>query len=200
MRHRIGVGRLADHFRQRSSRGNRGWIRQGTFFADGRGSTAGHEFVGIEIERKYTLFTANRLAKRQLGNVRVGCGDARLMFGRLPESSVQAVHIFFPDPWWKNRHRKRRLFTAEFVEACVRILKPGGNFNVVSDVAEYFAVITQLLGQHQRLQPLPPPSSYQPRHDLDFLTNFERKYRQEGRPIYRGFHVKANSYQAHGGI
>lgn len=139
-------------------------------------------FLGIEIERKYTLYTANRLAKRSLHNVRVCCGDARLILDRLvPASSVQAMHVFFPDPWWKNKHRKRRLFTEAFAAACVRVLRPEGALNLVSDVAEYFAEITQLLGRQEALRMLPPPAP----NEVDYLTNFERKYRLEGRPIHR---------------
>jgi tRNA (guanine-N7-)-methyltransferase len=166
---------------------------KGLFLLNSGATRSDTNFLGIEIEKKYTLYTANRIAKRQLGNVRVCCGDARVIFEqRVPESSVQALHIFFPDPWWKTKHRKRRLFTAGFAQACVRALKPGGGLNVVSDVAEYFAEITELLGRQERLQTLPPPSPSEPRHDLDFLTNFERKYRQEGRPIHRACWVKTS--------
>src|SRR5205807_7068201 len=64
-------------------------------------------FAGIEIERKYQLFTATRLAVRKLGNVRVACADARLALrDHVPGASVQAVHVYFPDPWWKKRHHK----------------------------------------------------------------------------------------------
>src|SRR5947207_14630946 len=72
-------------------------------------------FLGIEIERKYQLFTATRLAKRQLSNIKVVCGDARVFLrDAVPTAALQALHVYFPDPWWKNRHKKRRVFTAEF--------------------------------------------------------------------------------------
>jgi tRNA (guanine-N7-)-methyltransferase len=143
-------------------------------------------FLGIEIERKYHLFTANRLAKRGLSNVRVVCADARTWLrDRLPAGSVQAVHVYFPDPWWKKRHQKRRLFTAEFAAQCERVLRPGGHLHLASDVEEYFGIILGLVGQRPGLERLPPPDVKQPEHDLDYLTNFERKYRQEGRPIFR---------------
>jgi tRNA (guanine-N7-)-methyltransferase len=167
---------------------------KGLFLLTAGSQRPGTNFLGIEIERKYTLYTANRLAKRQLANVRVCSGDARQIFERfVPESSVQGLHIFFPDPWWKNRHRKRRLFTDAFAQSCVRCLKVGGTLHIVSDVALYFAEITELLGRQERLQPVPPPSPAEPRHEFDFLTNFERKYRQEGRPIHRGSYSKSAS-------
>ncbi len=142
-------------------------------------------FLGLEIERKYQLFTASRVAKRQLANVRLACADARsFMRDLVPSGSVQALHVFFPDPWWKQRHRKRRLFTPEFVEQCARVLLPGGVLDVVSDVAEYFGDIVALLNRHPRFQAwLPPPQPED--HNTDCLTNFERKYRLEGRPIHR---------------
>ena len=151
--------------------------------------------LGIEIERKYTLFTATRIAKRGLKNVRLACADAKMFFrDRIPAGSLQAVHVFFPDPWWKKRHEKRRLFTAEFVTLCARVLRPGGRLHVVTDVAEYFGIMKELLATEPRLRELPPPEPSEPRHDMDYLTNFERKYRKEGRPIYRVAYELANSH------
>ena len=148
-------------------------------------------FLGIEIERKYALFTANRLAKRGLRNVRLACADARTFLrDRLPAGSVAAVHVYFPDPWWKNRHRKRRLFTEEFAAQCARVLRPGGRLHLASDVEEYFVLITGLVEDLSAFERLPPPEAKQPEHDLDYLTNFERKYRKEGRPIHRASYRK----------
>ena len=103
--------------------------------------------------------------------------------------SCQAVHVYFPDPWWKNRHLKRRVFTAEFARECERILRSGGRLQVVTDVAEYFTVMTSLVAQ-TGLRPLPLPVAKTPRHDLDYLTNFERKFAKQGRLIYRGLYEK----------
>jgi tRNA (guanine-N7-)-methyltransferase len=143
-------------------------------------------YLGIEIERKYALYTATRLAKRNLDNVRVACADARTFLpGSLADGCLQAVHVYFPDPWWKNRHRKRRLFTEEIARQCQRVLRPGGQLHVVSDVQEYFEIITSLVDGLPQLERQPTPDVRDPEHDFDYLTNFDRKYRQEGRPIYR---------------
>jgi tRNA (guanine-N7-)-methyltransferase len=98
---------------------------------------------------------------------------------------VDVVHVFFPDPWWKNRHKKRMLFTEDFANAVVRVLKPSGHLHFVTDVADYFAMVTAMLSGMPTFRPLPPPQENTPLHDLDYLTNFERKFRKEGRPIYR---------------
>jgi tRNA (guanine-N7-)-methyltransferase len=141
-------------------------------------------FVGVEIVRKYQLFTATRIAKRGLANVRLACADARLFLRAVEPASVHVLHVYFPDPWWKTRHHKRRLFTAEFVQEAVRVLRPGGVFSIATDVGDYFAVMKELLAATP-LEAQPPPEPGTPAHDLDYLTNFERKARKKGEAVYR---------------
>lgn len=167
---------------------------KGLFLLTASQSCPAVNFLGIEIMRKYQLYAATRLAKRGLSHVRLVLADARLFLrDHVAEQSLQAIHAYFPDPWWKKRHLKRRLFTPEFAVECERVLRNGGRLNVVTDVEDYFHVITELLTQHTRLQPLPPPDPKQPEHDLDYLTNYERKFRKEGRPIYRGTYERLSS-------
>lgn len=143
-------------------------------------------YAGIEIVRKYQLFAATRLAKARLSNVRVACADARVVLqDRVPPGSVQAIHVYFPDPWWKNRHHKRRVFTETFAQACEQALRPGGALLVVTDVADYAAMVRETTHTHTQLRDAPPPVEHTPTHDMDYLTNFERKFRQEGRTIHR---------------
>ena len=61
--------------------------------------------------------------------------------------SLAGIHVYFPDPWWKMRHRKRRLFTPEFVDQCERVIQAGGRLTLATDVADYFAIITELLAR-----------------------------------------------------
>ncbi len=143
-------------------------------------------FVGVEIVRKYQLFTATRLAKRERKNVRVACADARLFLRDcVGTGSLAALHVYFPDPWWKTRHHKRRVFTAEFVGQAVRVLRPGGRLCAATDVEGYYKLMLELLDPRTELRPLPPPEPGTPAHDLDYLTNFERKFRKQGKPIHR---------------
>jgi tRNA (guanine-N7-)-methyltransferase len=143
-------------------------------------------YLGIEIERKYQMFTAARLAKRGRSNVRVACADARVFLrDRVVSGSARAVHVYFPDPWWKKRHHKRRVFTPEFVAEVARVLAPGGRLLAATDVPEYAAVIAELVPAHTPLRPLPPPPEHEPAHDLDYLTNYERKFRKQGKAVRR---------------
>jgi tRNA (guanine-N7-)-methyltransferase len=151
-------------------------------------------FLGIEIVRKYQLFAATRIAKRGLTNVRLAKADARAFLrDSVAAGSVAAVHVYFPDPWWKTRHHKRRLFTAEFVAECERVLVPHGCLHLATDVEEYFQVMRELLTGRPGLRLLPPPQEKAPEHDLDYLTNFERKFRQQGKPIWRAVYARQAS-------
>ena len=159
---------------------------KGLFLQNAATLRPGHHFVGVEISRKYAVKAAERAAKFGLANVKVWPGDARIFVVRfVPDASLAAVHVYFPDPWWKARHKKRRVFSESLVMGVERILLPGGGLHVATDVEEYFGVIRELVASHPRFRPLPTPELGEPQSELDYLTNFERKYRIEGRPIYR---------------
>jgi tRNA (guanine-N7-)-methyltransferase len=160
---------------------------KGLFLASAGAANPDVNFFGVEIVRKFQLYAATRLAKRNLANVRVACADGRVLLkDRVAAGSVQAVHVYFPDPWWKARHRKRRVFTPEFAHTAGTVLRTGGRLLVATDVEAYFGVMTQIVRDlGPAFRELPAPSASDPKHDMDYLTNFERKFRKEGRPIYR---------------
>lgn len=144
-------------------------------------------YLGVEIEFKEGRRGARRLQKRELSNARVLGGDAHFMFEKhIRPGSVDAVHVYFPDPWWKRRHRRRRVFTDKLVNQMARSLKPGGLVHSWTDVEEYFGVISALMDNDERFEKLPAPEQREPEHHLDFQTSFERKKRNAGFPIWRG--------------
>jgi tRNA (guanine-N7-)-methyltransferase len=159
---------------------------KGLFLQNAATANPGHNFVGVELARKYANRAAERVAKRSLANVRVWPGDAKLFLARfVPGASLAAVHVYFPDPWWKARHKKRRVFSEGLLADAEKALIPGGSLWVATDVEEYYGVIRRLVETHPRFVPQELPEPKAPEHELDYLTNFERKYRIEGRPIYR---------------
>ena len=159
---------------------------KGLFLANAATADPGHNFFGIEMAKKYARKAADRVAKLALGNVRVLPGDALLFMAKyVPPRSLRAVHVYFPDPWWKARHKKRRVFAEPLMLDLEKTLESRGDLHVATDVEEYFKVITALMSTHARFQRQPDSSPRSPEHENDYLTNFDRKYRIEGRPIYK---------------
>lgn len=160
---------------------------RGLFLLNAASSRPEINFVGVEYDFKEGRRGARRLKKRALPNARVIGADARVVLSRyLADRAAQALHVYFPDPWWKRRHRKRRIFTAEFLTQAARILAPGGLLHAWTDVEEYFEVIAALVAENPAFAPLPAPDERAPLHDMDYHTSFERKKRKLGLRIYRG--------------
>jgi tRNA (guanine-N7-)-methyltransferase len=108
----------------------------------------------------------------------------------LPDGLLAAVHIYFPDPWWKKRHRKRRLMREGFLRDVERALKPGGVLHFWTDVQEYFETSLQLLADCTRLEGPLPPLADPEKEPPEFRTHFERRNRLQGVPIYRALFRK----------
>lgn len=160
---------------------------RGMFLVNASTSTPDHNFLGLEIDFREAKRTGARLVRRKLPNARVFGGDARDMLTQwIRPGSLDAVHVYFPDPWWKRKHRRRRVFTDEFVGLAARALKPGGHLHSWSDVEEYFGIIQALMNHSEHFETLPPPPERAPSNDLDYQTSFERRQRQEGWKIHRG--------------
>jgi tRNA (guanine-N7-)-methyltransferase len=159
---------------------------KGLFLLNAALGTPEHNFLGIEVAFKYARFIAARLAKRSIVNAKSVHGDAlRLFRERLPNESLAAVHVYFPDPWWKSRHHKRRVMTEAFLADVVRTLQPSGRLHFWTDVKEYFDVTLALIAQATPLVgPIEVPEKAA-EHDLDFRTHFERRMRLHGEAVYR---------------
>jgi len=149
-------------------------------------------YLGVEIAPRYARFAAAGLAKRSLTNAIVAIAHVGDVFDQLlPDESLAAIHIYFPDPWWKRRHQKRRIINEPFVRQLERTLRFGGSLHFWSDVEEYFDLTLKLLAEHTRLEgPLPVPEAT-PTHDMDYRTHFERRTRLHGQQVYRAEFRKA---------
>jgi len=143
-------------------------------------------YLGIEWANEFYKFTADRMARWGMTNVRIMRTDARqFVITRLPEACLDALHVYHPDPWPKKRHHKRRLFNETFVSAAIRVLKPGGRWAIQTDHADYFQVMCDVTRGRPELTPIEFTESTTVDASETLGTNFEIKYRREGRAIYR---------------
>lgn len=139
-------------------------------------------FLGIEIAGMYYRILAKRARKRGLDNLLAVLGDGPyLMSAVLPRGFAQTVHVYFPDPWPKTRHHKRRLLDPENLDLLFGLLKPGGRLWFATDFLDYGALVVEMLERMPgiEIERLPEPWPGGPR------TNYEAKYIEEGRPILR---------------
>jgi len=144
------------------------------------------DFLGIEISHKYARFAAAALAKRQLSNAVVVAADALRVFDELlPDDALSAVHVYFPDPWWKKRHKKRRVMKESFLRDVRRTLRPGGSLHFWTDVEEYFHASLELIAVGTNLEGPLPVSEIPAEHDMAYRTHFERRMRLHAEAVHR---------------
>jgi len=159
---------------------------KGLFLRNAAAERPDVDFLGIEVGGKYARFAAAALAKRGITNAKVVQGDAVRFFAEiLPGECLAAVHVYFPDPWWKTRHKKRRVLRESLLRDVERTLLPGGTLHFWTDVEEYFRTTLGLLAEVTRLVgPIDVPER-PAEHDMDYRTHFERRTRQHNEPVYR---------------
>ena len=146
-----------------------------------------HNFLGIEIATKYAKHAAARLARAGRPNARMVAGNAEPLFdAKIAPGSLEAVHVYFPDPWWKKRHRKRRVVNETSVRNFSTALRSGGRFHFWTDVLDYFEMTIEMIAEIVPEFGVPiPEEEEESSHDLDYRTHFERRSRQNRIPVYR---------------
>ncbi|MGA2497439.1 MAG: tRNA (guanosine(46)-N7)-methyltransferase TrmB [Tepidisphaeraceae bacterium] len=157
---------------------------KGTFLVEQAKLRPEINFFGLEYARFYWRYASDRLRRNGCLNVRTVRAEAAYFLGEfVPDASLSVLHIYFPDPWPKKRHHKRRLIQEKFVPVLQRILAPAGRIQIVTDHAGYFEQIEPVIrNSGLKVVDYNRPGSAD---DGEFVgTNFERKYRHEGRPFY----------------
>jgi tRNA (guanine-N7-)-methyltransferase len=159
---------------------------KGLFLQTGAATNPAHDFLGIEVATKYARVAAARLARCGLANAVMVHGDAQPLFADLlPDVSLAAVHVYFPDPWWKKRHEKRRVLNERFVRQVERVLVSGGSLHYWTDVRDRFDATLELLAAKTSLVGPLDVAERPAAHELDYRTHFERRVRLANLPVYR---------------
>ena len=168
---------------------------KGTFLIQEAAEHPGTNYLGIEWAREFYAYAADRLRRRGAPNVRLLNADAaEFLHWRCPDSIARVIHLYFSDPWPKKKHHRRRVVSDRFLEDAWRVLIPGGELRIVTDHDDYWAWMEEHFARW--IAPTADPSAAMLFERLLFDpprsagegelvgTNFERKYRREGRPFY----------------
>ena len=144
--------------------------------------------LGIEWSNEYLRIAEARAERAGLENIRFVRLDAADFVRRaIPADSVSAYYVFYPDPWPKKRHQKRRFLQKVNADAMARTLRPGGWLHVATDHDDYWAAAEPMLDAHPAFARLPEFGGPEFPLPVDGpLTNFEAKYEVEGRSRHRG--------------
>jgi len=150
------------------------------------------DYVGVEVHEPGIGHLLTLIERSGLTNVRVINADAvDVIDAMLPEIAFDAVNLFFPDPWPKKRHHKRRLVQPEFVDAIARILKPGGLFHIATDWAHYAEQIGDVVGDSSCFSATDPASLSDEPLAFRAPTKFERRGRRLGHDVVDVFYRRA---------
>jgi tRNA (guanine-N7-)-methyltransferase len=144
----------------------------------------GVDYLGIEVHEPGIGHLLLLLEQAAATNVRVIARDAADVVPELlPDASFDAVDLFFPDPWPKKRHHKRRLVQPPFVAEVARVLKPGGLFHIATDWADYARHTREVLARNTELVPVDPENIQREPLALRPPTKFERRGQRLGHEV-----------------
>ena len=142
----------------------------------------GTDFIAVEVHGPGVGSLLNRIQAQELVNLRVVRHDAvEVLQHMISDASLAAIHLFFPDPWPKKRHRKRRLVQLSFVALAARKLAPGGYLHVATDWQEYAEQILAVLSLEPLLENAAAGFAARPAHRP--LTKFEQRGLALGHPV-----------------
>lgn len=148
-------------------------------------SNPGAGIIGCEVFEDGVVKALSAIEDEAIANIRLGTGDARELLRWLPAASLRRVFILFPDPWPKKRHVKRRLINRALLDQLARVMQPGGELRIATDIGDYLRTILLAARGH-------PDFTWQARAPQDWRvrgadwpeTRYEGKARREGRMCY----------------
>jgi len=143
------------------------------------------DYLGIDVHRPGIGHVLLQIEKQQLSNVRIICADAvEVLQQRLPSHSLATVYLFFPDPWPKKRHQKRRLIQPAFIELLAKFLKIDGYVYLATDWADYAQQMLQVLEMNPHFVNCAGSGCFAPRPADRPLTKFEQRGQRLGHEVW----------------
>jgi tRNA (guanine-N7-)-methyltransferase len=149
------------------------------------GAVPGIDFLGIEVYRPGVGHLLRELQTRDMDNVRVISADAvEVLTDMIPPAALEAIYLFFPDPWPKKRHHKRRLMNPAFASLAASRLKPGGVLHMATDWEDYAQQALEVLEGISVLRNTAGPRQFAPRPEWRTATRFERRGERLGHGVW----------------
>ncbi len=143
------------------------------------------DYIGVEVHRPGVGHLLINLEDNEISNVRTFCEDVNLVLAQcIPDRSLSRVQIYFPDPWPKKKHRKRRLVQPPFIQALIKKLKPGGVIHLATDWEDYAKQMLAVMQGEPQLENLADSGRYHVRPDYRPLTRFEQKGMRKGHGVW----------------
>jgi len=142
-------------------------------------------YIGIEVHRPGIGHLLQLIEQHQLSNLRIICADAlEVLHSMIPAESLDTVQLFFPDPWPKKRHHKRRIINLGFTQLVAEKLKPNGIFHIATDWEHYAETALEVIEQSQCLENLSPSQNYVQRPIKRPITKFEQRGQKLGHGVW----------------
>ena len=142
------------------------------------------DFIGIEVHRPGVGYLLQELERQELDNVRIFNEDAvKVLRDSLPVCSLDRLLLFFPDPWHKKRHHKRRIVQPDFIELLASRLKPGGILHMATDWEDYAEHMLNVMNRSADFRNCAAAGQYSAQPDYRPVTKFERRGRKLGHGV-----------------
>ena len=143
------------------------------------------DYIGIEVHRPGVGHLMMLLHQQGLHNVRIYCHDAiEILEQKIPDNSLTGVHLFFPDPWPKKKHHKRRIVQPSFVNLLLTKLKPDGYFHAATDWQNYAEAMLAVLSETPNMHNTNQTNDYCERPAYRPLTKFEQRGLRLGHGVW----------------
>jgi len=144
-----------------------------------------NNYIGIDVHRPGVGALLRLIAEKKLTNVRVFNHDAiEVLEQCIPKNSLASLYLFFPDPWHKTRHHKRRILQPKFAQSIAQHLKIGGHFHMATDWENYAKHMMEVMSQAPKYRNTAGENAYTPRPDYRPLTKFEQRGQRLGHGVW----------------